>query len=33
MGFVPGFLGSKEQIEIVKKFFKEFKTEENTDHR
>lgn len=27
-GICSGFLGSKEQIEIVKKFFKEFKTEE-----
>ena len=26
-GICSGFLGSKEQIEIVKKFFKEFKTE------
>lgn len=27
-GICSGFLGSREQIEIVKKFFKEFKTEE-----
>ena len=29
-GICSGFLGSKEQIEIVKKFFGEFKTEETT---
>ena len=27
-GIVTGFLGSREQIEIVKRFFREFKTEE-----